>query len=45
MMYVCTKCEEEVDMDPVDDKIICPHCSNRAVLKKRPETPRELKAR
>jgi DNA-directed RNA polymerase subunit RPC12/RpoP len=44
-MYVCTKCEEDVDMDPVNEKIICPYCSNRGVLKKRPETPNELKAR
>ncbi len=37
--YVCVDCEEEVDIDPVNDKIICPNCSHRVLLKKRPEDP------
>lgn len=44
MAYVCMKCEEEVEMDPVGEKIICPHCSGRAVLKKRPGTVKTVKA-
>lgn len=43
--YVCMKCNREIDIDPVKDKIICPHCSGRIVLKKRPEEFKEVKAR
>lgn len=37
MSYVCVNCEEEVEVDPVNEKIICPKCSHRVLLKKRPE--------
>ncbi|MFB6199471.1 MAG: DNA-directed RNA polymerase subunit P [Candidatus Nanohaloarchaea archaeon] len=42
--YVCVKCEEEVELDPVNDKIICPNCSHRVLLKKRPEDPVDVEA-
>jgi len=42
--YVCVNCEEEVELDPVDEKIICPKCSHRVLLKKRPETPQKIEA-
>lgn len=45
MGYVCTKCENEVDIDPLKDKIICPHCSGRSVLKTRSGESNVLKAR
>ncbi len=45
MPYVCTRCENEVDIDPIGDKIICPHCSGRAVLKKRTKEAKKVKAR
>ncbi|MDY6776475.1 MAG: DNA-directed RNA polymerase subunit P [Candidatus Nanohaloarchaea archaeon] len=45
MPYVCTKCEEEIDIDPIKDRIICPYCSGRAVLKTRPDEAKEVKAR
>ncbi len=44
-MYVCTKCENEVDIDPIKDKIICPHCSGRTVLKQRSENAKTVTAR
>lgn len=44
-MYVCTRCEEEVDIDPVGEKIICPHCSGRGVLKKRSGEAQHVTAR
>jgi len=37
--YKCVNCETEVEVDPVDDKIICPKCSHRVLMKKRPENP------
>ena len=42
--YVCVNCETEVEVDPVEDKIICPKCSHRVLLKKRPEKPKTLEA-
>ncbi|MCJ7450384.1 MAG: DNA-directed RNA polymerase subunit P [Candidatus Nanohaloarchaeota archaeon QJJ-9] len=43
--YVCANCEEEIKMDPVTDRIICPNCSSRIILKKRPEESNTVKAR
>lgn len=43
--YVCVNCEEEVEINPVDDKIICPSCSHRVLLKKRPEQGKKVKVR
>lgn len=42
--FVCVKCEEEVDISPVDEKIICPKCSHRVLLKKRSEDPKTVEA-
>lgn len=42
--YVCVNCETEVEVDPVEDKIICPKCSHRVLLKKRPEQPKTVEA-
>ncbi len=43
-MYVCVKCKEDVELDPVDEKVICPKCSHRVLLKKRPEDPEKVEA-
>ncbi|MDY6777438.1 MAG: DNA-directed RNA polymerase subunit P [Candidatus Nanohaloarchaea archaeon] len=43
--YICAECEEEIDVDPVNEKIICPQCSGRMILKKRPEESKTVKAR
>lgn len=42
--YKCVNCEADVEVDPVDDKIICPKCSHRVLMKKRPETPVTVEA-
>ncbi|MFB6208993.1 MAG: DNA-directed RNA polymerase subunit P [Candidatus Nanohaloarchaea archaeon] len=42
--FVCVECEEQVELDPVDDKIICPSCSHRVLLKKRPEDTDHVEA-
>ncbi len=42
--YVCVKCENEVELDPVEDKVICPKCSHRVLLKKKPEEPTRYEA-
>ncbi|MDY6771697.1 MAG: DNA-directed RNA polymerase subunit P [Candidatus Nanohaloarchaea archaeon] len=43
--YVCAKCEEEIDINPVKEKIICPKCSGRIILKQRPEEKQTVQAR
>ncbi len=42
--YTCVNCESDVDIDPVEEKVICPSCSHRVLLKKRPETQRTVEA-
>ncbi|MCJ7428995.1 MAG: DNA-directed RNA polymerase subunit P [Candidatus Nanohaloarchaeota archaeon QJJ-5] len=42
--YKCAKCEEDIDVDPVNEKIICPRCSGRVILKKRPQERTTVKA-
>jgi len=42
--YVCVNCEEEVDIDPVEEKVICPNCSHRVLMKARPEDPDRVEA-
>jgi len=44
MPYVCVKCKQEVELDPVDEKVICPKCSHRVLLKKRPDEPNKVEA-
>jgi DNA-directed RNA polymerase subunit RPC12/RpoP len=43
--YICTNCETEIHLNATNNKIICPKCSNRSVLKQRPDNQRHLKAR
>lgn len=44
MSYICVKCEQEVEIDPVEEKVICPKCSHRVLLKKRPDDPDTVQA-
>ncbi len=43
--YICAKCESEIDIKPVREKIICPECSGRVILKKRPVEKKTVEAR
>lgn len=42
--YVCVECGEDTEIDPVEEKVICPSCSHRVLLKKRPEDPDTVEA-
>lgn len=42
--YRCVKCEEEVQINPVEEKIICPKCSHRVLFKTRSENPERVEA-
>jgi DNA-directed RNA polymerase subunit RPC12/RpoP len=44
MSYVCVNCEQEVEIDPAEEKVICPKCSHRVLLKKRPDDPDTVQA-
>lgn len=44
MSYICVNCEQEVEIDPVEEKVICPKCSHRVLLKKRPDDPDTVQA-
>ena len=43
--YKCARCDSEIDINPVKEKIICPECSGRVILKKRPKQKKTVKAR
>jgi len=44
-MYKCLKCEKEIDLDQVKEKIRCPFCGYRIVMKVRPKTTSKVLAR
>ena len=44
-MYKCLKCEKEIDLEQVKDKIRCPFCGYRIIFKKRPNTVTNVLAR
>ena len=37
-MYKCLKCGKDVELKQVKEKIRCPYCGFRVVMKKRPKT-------
>lgn len=43
--YICLNCKNEIDLDPTKDRILCPKCSGRVILKKRPEIAKKVIAR
>ncbi len=42
--YVCARCKEEVEVNPVEDKVICPKCSHRVLFKQRSDDPDHVPA-
>lgn len=42
--YKCVKCEEEVIINPVEEKIICPKCSHRVLFKLRSSNSQRVEA-
>jgi len=43
-MYKCLKCLKEIDVKQVKDKIRCPYCGYRIVIKQAPTTITKVKA-
>ncbi len=44
-MYKCLKCAKEVDDDQLKEKIRCPFCGYRILMKERPKTSSKVSAR
>lgn len=42
--YKCVKCEQEVTINPVEEKIICPKCSHRVLFKLRSNDSQRVEA-
>ena len=43
--YVCLNCGREIDEKDIQNKVRCPYCGGRIILKKRPEIIKKVKAR
>jgi len=43
-MYKCLKCGKEVDLKHVREKVRCPYCGYRIVIKESPKTVVKVKA-
>ena len=44
-MYKCLKCNKEIDLEQVVDKIRCPWCGYRIIMKQRPKKVTKVLAR
>lgn len=44
-MYKCLKCEKEIEMEQVKEKIRCPYCGYRTIMKQRPKKNTKVLAR
>jgi len=44
-MYKCFNCGKELTLKDIEKRIICPYCGSRVIMKKRPETVKQVKAR
>ncbi|MFQ6009838.1 MAG: DNA-directed RNA polymerase subunit P [Candidatus Aenigmatarchaeota archaeon] len=43
-MYKCLQCGKTVDFETLKEKIRCPYCGYRILLKSRPKTTRKVSA-
>ncbi|OGI11634.1 DNA-directed RNA polymerase subunit P [Candidatus Micrarchaeota archaeon RBG_16_36_9] len=43
-MYKCLKCGKEVESERVKEKIRCPYCGYRILVKETPKTIKKVKA-
>ena len=44
-MYICLSCKKEIDFESIRDKIRCPYCGYKVVMKKRPKTMTKVPAK
>jgi DNA-directed RNA polymerase subunit RPC12/RpoP len=45
MVYICFKCQKEIDGKSIERRIICPYCGSRIIAKGRPAVIKKVKAR
>jgi DNA-directed RNA polymerase subunit P len=43
-MYKCLNCGKDIELKQVKDKIRCPYCGYRVIIKKVPKTLKKVKA-
>jgi DNA-directed RNA polymerase subunit P len=43
-MYKCVKCGKDIELKQVKDKIRCPYCGYRTIVKQSPKTVKKVKA-
>jgi DNA-directed RNA polymerase subunit P len=43
-MYKCLQCGKEIDMENLKERIRCPFCGYRILMKSRPKTVRKVAA-
>jgi len=43
-MYKCLNCGKTIEMKQVKDKIRCPYCGYRVIIKETPKTIKKVKA-
>ncbi|MBI4015916.1 MAG: DNA-directed RNA polymerase subunit P [Candidatus Aenigmarchaeota archaeon] len=44
-MYKCVSCMKSIEFDNLKEKIRCPYCGYRIIVKERPKTVRKVLAR
>lgn len=45
IMYKCLKCKEKIKLEQVRDKIRCPFCGYKVIVKERPKTVVKVESR
>ncbi|MBR9682105.1 MAG: DNA-directed RNA polymerase subunit P [Candidatus Aenigmarchaeota archaeon] len=44
-MYICLSCKKEIEFDEIRDKIRCPYCGYKVIMKQRPKTITKVPAK
>lgn len=44
-MYKCLSCGKDIELEQIKDKIRCPYCGYRIVVKQRPKTVSKVPAK
>jgi DNA-directed RNA polymerase subunit P len=44
-MYLCLSCKKEIEYEQIKDKIRCPFCGYKVIMKKRPKIVTKVPAK
>jgi DNA-directed RNA polymerase subunit P len=45
IMYKCLKCKKQIKLEQIRDKIRCPFCGYKVIVKERPKTVVKVESR